>query len=272
MNICECGNKIQLRGPKHCNKCLATKKEYNAKRIAKLSNPEMKDYLRQKSIEWILNNKEQYEAMQQRNGKYSQYNMNEQEYNAAMQKKQQQEREYALYKQQQKEAKLKKKMEDKLLKQQIKETIRQQQLHQHNEQKKQALKQARIDVLKQYTQEEYDAEQWKTISDEYNYSVSTLGRVRNNKTQRIMRCKINKGTNGYVHVGLMNNKTNKQRVFLLHRLVAQTFISNPDNKPIVNHINHIRHDNRVINLEWATNSENIKAAIEHYSNLDNVSR
>ena len=61
-----------------------------------------------------------------------------------------------------------------------------------------------------------------------------------------------KDKKGYERVGLTKNgKTAK-----VHRLVAQTFISNPFNKPEVNHINGVKDDNRVENLEWVTSKEN----------------
>lgn len=62
--------------------------------------------------------------------------------------------------------------------------------------------------------------------------------------------------NGYIQIGLRKNDRQKQ--FVVHRIVANTFIENPLNKPTVNHINGIKTDNRIENLEWNTQSENIK--------------
>lgn len=94
---------------------------------------------------------------------------------------------------------------------------------------------------------------WKKIEGYENYSVSTYGRVRNDKTGRILKPRC--VSHGYMQIRLHNSNGNKQ--FYVHRLVAMSFISNPDNLPYVNHKNEIRDDNRAINLEWCTQSYNI---------------
>lgn len=101
---------------------------------------------------------------------------------------------------------------------------------------------------------------WKKIiidNIETNYSVSENGIVRNDNTNKILSQRIQQG---YCHVGLtINGKAKSCRV---HRLVAQAFIPNPENKPYVNHIDGIRSNNNVENLEWCTPKENTQHAVK----------
>lgn len=97
-------------------------------------------------------------------------------------------------------------------------------------------------------------EQWKqiVINDEtYDYEVSTEGRVRNMKTDKILKPRLRK--DGYTTVVL------KGKTFYTHRIVAIAFIpnDNPTEKTQVNHINEIKNDNRVENLEWTTPKKNV---------------
>jgi hypothetical protein len=107
---------------------------------------------------------------------------------------------------------------------------------------------------------------WKDIQNyEGSYQVSNLGRIKSLergdicpnggkfiRKERIMKLRE---SNGYRRIQLLRN--GKYKVYQVHRVVAIAFISNPDNKPFINHINFIRDDNSVENLEWCTHQENI---------------
>lgn len=89
------------------------------------------------------------------------------------------------------------------------------------------------------------------------YEVSNKGNVKSlnyHLTKREGLLKPTKDRCGYLTVRL--SKDSKTTKFLVHRLVAQAFIPNNDNKPVVDHINTDRTDNRVENLKWVTQQEN----------------
>lgn len=118
-------------------------------------------------------------------------------------------------------------------------------------------------------------EVWKDISGfEGFYQVNNFGSIKG--LQRIVRTgkkgttfrtikermiTIRRYPNGYEYVKLLLPKQENPK--LVHRLMANAFIQNPENKPDINHKNGVKWDNRLENIEWCTKSENVNHAIDN---------
>lgn len=121
---------------------------------------------------------------------------------------------------------------------------------------------------------------WKSINGYKGfYEVSNYGRVRsldrivyfkNNKGSRLYKGKIlkQKYHNGYAMVNL--NKNKKLEVKYVHRLVAEHFLPNPNNLPCVNHIDGVKCNNYIKNLEWCTYSRNNLHALSNNLRKNNI--
>lgn len=112
-------------------------------------------------------------------------------------------------------------------------------------------------------------EVWKDVEGfKGYYQVSNLGNVRSltRKVNTFNGMRTTKGKvlkplktkNNYLRIDLRKNR--KHKYILLHRLVALTFIPNPHNYPVINHIDGNKFNNNINNLEWCTQSHNIKEA------------
>lgn len=91
---------------------------------------------------------------------------------------------------------------------------------------------------------------YQASSDGHIYSLN----YHREKRKKMLKERLN--IYGYPYIGLMEGK--KVRSFLVHGLIAKTFIPNPEQKPQVNHKDGVKTNNNISNLEWVTNKENIQ--------------
>lgn len=109
-------------------------------------------------------------------------------------------------------------------------------------------------------------ELWKDIKGyEGLYQVSTKGNVRSLNWRNhgfVKNLYLKKQNRGYLQVELAKN--GKTKMFMVHRLVAEAFLKNPEDYPCVNHLNEEKQDNRVENLEWCSASTNVKYSLEKH--------
>lgn len=99
---------------------------------------------------------------------------------------------------------------------------------------------------------------WSKINGFSNYSVSNFGEVRNDITKKLKIPK--KTTDGYYAVDLYNNGDRSTK--RVHRLVADAFLENENDKPQINHIDGNKLNNLHTNLEWVSAKENMEHAIK----------
>lgn len=109
--------------------------------------------------------------------------------------------------------------------------------------------------MNKFVFEPLDGEEWKPIKGFDGYYISSFGRIWSEKQKKRFMSPHNVG-GGYLMIGL--HIKNKAYSKLVHRLVAEAFIPNPNNYPQINHKDENKNNNRADNLEWCTQQYNIR--------------
>lgn len=105
-------------------------------------------------------------------------------------------------------------------------------------------------------------EKWKSIPGFPDYQISSNGMVRSfkNGRERILNPWRNKRSG---HLQIDFRYPHKRITKYVHRLIAEAFIPNPDNLPVVRHLNDVPYDNRIENLAWGNQKDNVKDSINN---------
>jgi len=110
--------------------------------------------------------------------------------------------------------------------------------------------------------------EWRdVVGYEGLYKVSSHGHILKISNMTLLRLSPSKDS-GYVAVAL--SKNNKSRSVMFHRVVAEAFLPNPENKSDVNHMDGIRHNNVLDNLQWMTHAENIQYSFNNLGRISNL--
>lgn len=106
------------------------------------------------------------------------------------------------------------------------------------------------------------AEEWRPLLNfEGRYEVSNLGRIKSLKRNKIIKTHIS--PQGYMCASLRYIGEKKTRTIRIHRAIAQAFIPNPNNYPIINHKDGNKLNNSIDNLEWCTCQHNIRHSFDN---------
>ena len=113
---------------------------------------------------------------------------------------------------------------------------------------------------------------WKLITINPNYSISCIGQVKNNKTNKLLIPKLTKGhyvvklkLNTETTENTENTENTEYKMYKVDKLVAKAFIENPNNLHYIKHKNGLLNDNRVSNIEWIANKPLI-----NLNNINNI--